>query len=141
MDQPNGSVRFAHTVSVATMPLISPVVLLVDDDRPFLRACAHVLRAARYHVITAQDGRTALDAMADPSTTVDLMVVDVGLPDMSGEDMVRRAARPVPVLYMSGHANVGPRGLRKPFTAMNLLWHVAELVGSGSPSPPVAPAA
>ena len=140
-DVSSSAVRFCALLPrVAAMPSDSPVLLLVADNPPFLRACAHVLRAARYRVITAHDGASALDAVRDSSTTVDLLIVDMGLPDMSGADLVQRIACPAPVLFMSGHATPASRALRKPFTAMDLLLRVGELVGSASPATPMRPA-
>ena len=138
IDVSSSAVRFCALLPrLAAMPSDSPVLLLVADNPPFLRACAHVLRAARYSVITAYDGASALDAVRDSSTAVDLLIVDLGLPDMSGADLVLRMAHPAPVLFMSSQATPASRALRKPFTAMDLLLRVGELVGSAPTKPPV----
>jgi two-component system KDP operon response regulator KdpE len=76
-------------------------VLVVDDEGGLARALAINLRAHGYDVETAPDGRTALAAAA--ARPPDLVVLDLGLPDVDGVDVVRalRAWTTVPVLVLS----------------------------------------
>jgi DNA-binding response OmpR family regulator len=62
-------------------------VLVVDDDPALLRALAINLRARHFDVDTAADGATALRHAA--SSPPDLVVLDLGLPDMDGVDVCR----------------------------------------------------
>src|SRR6266576_475704 len=61
-------------------------VLIVDDDRQLLRALAINLRARQYDVETAADGRSALEAAGRQPP--DLVILDLGLPDMNGVEVV-----------------------------------------------------
>ncbi|TCC07221.1 response regulator [Kribbella soli] len=61
-------------------------VLIVDDDRQLLRALAINLRARQYEVETAADGTSALDAAS--RRPPDLVILDLGLPDMNGVEVV-----------------------------------------------------
>ena len=77
-------------------PRAGPLRILVVDDEPailrFLRAS---LESQGYIVATAADARTALDMVR--RHTADLVVLDLGLPDMDGLDVVRQireAAKP-----------------------------------------------
>jgi two-component system, cell cycle sensor histidine kinase and response regulator CckA len=81
-----------------------PVVLVVDDEAPLRQAIRRILESAGYHVIEAQDGVTALKLMAD-DTPFDLLLADLTMPEVSGDDLARelRSKRPgLKVLYVSG---------------------------------------
>jgi PAS domain S-box-containing protein len=77
-------------------------ILAVDDNPAALYATARVLRSAGYEVIEATTGAAALAVAGD----VDLVVLDVNLPDIDGFEVCRRLrARPdtaeLPVLHLS----------------------------------------
>jgi two-component system, OmpR family, KDP operon response regulator KdpE len=76
-------------------------VLLVDDEPQLLRALGINLRARGYDVVTAVDGQSALHAAA--KTLPDLVVLDLGLPDLDGVEVVRglRGWSAVPILVLS----------------------------------------
>ena len=80
-------------------------VLVVDDEPQILRALRINLQARDYEVVTASSGRSALQAATD--TRPDLVVLDLGLPDMDGVEVVRslRTWTSVPVLVLSGRLN------------------------------------
>ena len=63
-------------------------VLLTDDDATLRRTLAIGLRAAGHDVLLAADGRTALQALAED--TPDLLLLDLGLPDVPGVEVLRR---------------------------------------------------
>jgi two-component system KDP operon response regulator KdpE len=77
-------------------------VLVVDDEPQLLRALGINLRARRYDVHTAATGSAALaTAAAHPP---DLVILDLGLPDMDGVEVVTelRGWTSVPILVLSG---------------------------------------
>jgi two-component system KDP operon response regulator KdpE len=76
-------------------------VLVVDDDPAILRTLSISLRARGHDVLTAADGRTALDAARDDKPEV--LILDLGLPDISGVDVLRqvRGYSQVPVIVLS----------------------------------------
>jgi two-component system KDP operon response regulator KdpE len=76
-------------------------ILVVDDDRQLLRALRINLTTRGYQVQLAPDGTTAL-AMASRQPP-DLVIVDLGLPDMDGVDVVEgiRGWSTVPVIVLS----------------------------------------
>ena len=63
-------------------------ILLVDDDRALRDAVGRALRLEGHEVIIASDGQEALRVLA--VETVDLVVLDVAMPGMSGIDVCRR---------------------------------------------------
>jgi two-component system KDP operon response regulator KdpE len=79
-------------------------VLVVDDEPQILRALRVNLAARSYDVVTASTGRQALDAAAHHHP--DLVVLDLGLPDMDGVEVVRglRGWTTVPIIILSGRS-------------------------------------
>ncbi|GAA4622446.1 MULTISPECIES: response regulator [Cellulomonas] len=80
---------------------MSTRVLVVDDEPALARALAVTLRAHRYEATVAHSGATALDAVA--SWRPDVVVLDLGLPDLDGMDVLRtvRSWSGVPVVVLS----------------------------------------
>lgn len=66
-------------------------VLVVDDEPQLLRALQVNLQAEGYRVLTALDGLTAL-AHAEAGHP-DVIVLDLGLPDINGVDVITRIRR------------------------------------------------
>ena len=84
-------------------------ILVVDDERQLLRALRINLSAHRYEVVTATDGAEALQAAAKHAP--DLVVLDLGLPDMDGTDVIAglRGWSTVPILVLSGRSDAADK--------------------------------
>jgi DNA-binding NtrC family response regulator len=110
-------------------------VLLVDDDLALTRSLSAGLQAHGLSVVAAGTATEALAVIADSSVPIDVIVMDVVLPDSFGSQvaMERTLYRPdVPVVYISGYArgdavlsassasDAGPF-LEKPFTPAELV--------------------
>ena len=76
-------------------------VLLVEDESGIARALRMNLAARRYDVDVAADGTTALKLAV--ARKPDLVILDLGLPDMDGNEVIRRLREwsPVPFLVLS----------------------------------------
>jgi DNA-binding response OmpR family regulator len=76
-------------------------VLVVDDEEDITMLMRDFLEAEGYAVLTAEDGRTALDLLR--SAPVDCVLLDVMMPGQSGFEVVRRIRElgDVPVLFLS----------------------------------------
>jgi two-component system KDP operon response regulator KdpE len=76
-------------------------VLVVDDEPALARALAINLRAHGWEVVTAADGRSALDAAATEHP--DVVVLDLGLPDLDGTEVIAglRGWTSVPIVVLS----------------------------------------
>jgi two-component system KDP operon response regulator KdpE len=76
-------------------------VLVVDDEAPILRALAITLAARDYTVITASTGAEGLAAVASERPAV--VILDLGLPDIDGVEVIRRIRgwSAVPVIVLS----------------------------------------
>ncbi|MFZ2135928.1 MAG: response regulator transcription factor [Xanthobacteraceae bacterium] len=80
-------------------------VLIVDDEPPIRKLLRMGLTAQGYHVLEAPDGATALDLIAEKP---DLVILDLGLPDMEGLDLLRsiRAQNErVPIVVLSSRGD------------------------------------
>jgi two-component system KDP operon response regulator KdpE len=80
-------------------------VLVIDDEPQLLRALRINLSARRYEVVVAADGAAALEAAA--RHVPDVVVLDLGLPDMDGTEVIAglRGWTKVPILVLSGRAD------------------------------------
>jgi DNA-binding response OmpR family regulator len=118
-------------------------VLVVEDDPGILRTVADNLRFEKYDVITAADGETAyvLQQQQQP----DLIVLDLMLPRVSGQDLCRRLRSEdvqVPVLVLTARGEEADRvgGLdmgaddyvTKPFSVPELMARVRALLRRSS---------
>ena len=92
-------------LAAAGRPMTAHRVLVVDDDPQILRALRINLTAHGYHVLLAPDGGAALRAAADGHP--DVVVLDLGLPDMDGTEVIAglRGWTSVPIIVLS--ARVG----------------------------------
>ncbi|WP_067499350.1 response regulator [Actinoplanes sp. TFC3] len=77
-------------------------ILVVDDEPQIVRALRINLRARHYEVDTAADGTSALQAAANFHP--DLVVLDLGLPDLPGAEVIRglRGWTAIPIIVLSG---------------------------------------
>jgi CheY-like chemotaxis protein len=86
------------------IPAEAPLVLVVDDSPEILKVLVRTLKNGGYRVLSASDGKTAIELMAE---NPDLVLQDLILPDISGYDLVsklRAHARDesLPILALSG---------------------------------------
>jgi PAS domain S-box-containing protein len=137
------------TSEAALGDLCSGVVLVVDDDEYVRRGVRCALVARGYTVLSADDGRRAVDLFSEGGRQIDLVILDVAMPGMGGEETLRalRAFRPdVKVLLSTGYPKEeaahwfwadGVTGfLRKPYDPEELVVEVNRLLGERNASRP-----
>ncbi len=119
-------------------------VLLVDDEPQILRALAITLRARGYDVRTAGTGATALEGATEHLP--ELVVLDLGLPDLDGAAVIAgiRAWSTVPILVLSGRVGSSDKVdaldagaddyVTKPFGMDELLARMRAMVRRGAPA-------
>jgi two-component system KDP operon response regulator KdpE len=124
-------------------------VLVIDDERQILRALRAGLSAHGYDVTTAETGEAGLDAVAVAEP--DCVIVDLGLPDMDGTEVISRlrAWSDVPVIVLSvrdaGSSKVAALDagaddyVNKPFAMDELLARMRATLRRVKPSEPAAP--
>ncbi len=114
--------------------------ILLAEDEPLLRELGQtILTQAGYDVLTAPNPEALKSFVAEYAGKIDLLLTDVGMPGMSGPELVRvvKARWPeVRVLYMSGYADDEIEDLdrdagflQKPFTPAELTAKIAEVLG------------
>lgn len=90
-------------------PVGTEVILLVEDSEPVRELVSRILSDSGYKLLTAQNGRQAIEVMQQSSTPhIDLVISDVVMPIENGEDLLRRlrAKDPhLPILFMSGYSD------------------------------------
>lgn len=82
-------------------------VLVVDDEEPIRRFVDRVLREAGYETAMASDGPEAVE-VAQTFQPVDLLLTDVMMPQMAGDELARRLRQTEPglkVLYLTGFSD------------------------------------
>ncbi|MFC5910091.1 response regulator [Streptacidiphilus monticola] len=126
-------------------------VLVVDDEPQIVRALVINLRARKYEVDAAQDGRTALELAA--ARHPDVVLLDLGLPDMDGTEVIRglRGWTKVPIIVLSARhtsdekveaLDVGADDyVTKPFGMDELLARLRAAVRRAAPAGPDGDAA
>ena len=77
-------------------------ILVIEDDRPTRLVLARELAAAGYRVVQAEDARAGLERFA--ARRPDLVLLDLGLPDRDGLDVIRAIRREAatPIVILSG---------------------------------------
>ena len=113
------------------VPDSRPNVLVVDDEAPIRQIARRMLEAGGYEVHEASNGLEAIKVV-ESDRPVDLLVADLNMPELSGDEMVRRIRQIQPdlkVLYLTGFIDrlmnarplwEGEAFLDKPFSTAEL---------------------
>jgi two-component system KDP operon response regulator KdpE len=120
-------------------------VLVIDDEAPILNALRINLAARQYEVSTAADGSTGLAAMARERP--DVLILDLGLPDMDGTEVIRgvRGWTSTPIIVLSAWGQESQKVaaldagaddyVTKPFGMDELLARLRAAVRRATPGP------
>jgi PAS domain S-box-containing protein len=116
-------------------------ILLVEDEEQVRAVALSALRRQGYHVLVAQHAGEALLLCESHPESIDLLLTDVVMPQMSGPELARRLARSRPemkVLCMSGYTDdsivrhgvldIGVAFIQKPITPALLARKVREVL-------------
>ena len=121
----------------------SGTVLVVDDEPAIRGLVREILRLDGYSVIEAEDGATALRLVDRGARSIDVALVDLAMPGLSGRALgarLRKLRPDLPVLYMSGQGGKDADAARsssgrdsgyiqKPFTPAELRRRVRDALG------------
>lgn len=138
----NETDKYPESDSVVDRSPCTETILLVDDETMILDVAGEMLKALGYTVITAQDGPTAVDLYKQQQERIDLVILDMVMPDMSGGevfDEIKKINPPAKVLLSSGYSLNGQasriikRGcdgfIQKPFTMNDISKQLRNILG------------
>jgi len=121
-------------------------ILVVDDNEVVLEVVVAILKAENFRVLSADSGPAALKVAEKTTQTIDLLLSDVEMPQMSGPDLgeaLKKARPDMHVMLMSGGGdgnllvlNYGWAYIQKPFVAVKLVQMVKEVLYSENRSQP-----
>ncbi len=97
----------AATSDAPATPARRRTILLVDDEELIRQLARLTLQSHGYQVIEAEDGQQALDLFRQHRQQIDLVILDLTMPQLSGQEVFQRllAIDPaVPVIFASGYA-------------------------------------
>lgn len=117
-------------------------IVIIDDEAPVAEGIAIMLELEGASVATVDRGRDAIALLERRADAPDLFVIDLGLPEMSGDQLhaeLRRRLPGVPIIVSSGYGeqpriqslleSPRTRFLRKPYEMSDLYAVVRELLG------------
>jgi signal transduction histidine kinase/ActR/RegA family two-component response regulator len=158
---PTDEVPVGEGTAPAPAPNAKPVgsavgtILLAEDEPSVRRVAEHALELAGYVVLTAENGKEALEILRQQKQKIDLVVTDVIMPVMGGRELFAEARAAgfteVTFLFTSGYTSPGGADhdlhltpdmhfLRKPWTLNELLDQVAALMLARPVTPSPRPA-
>jgi signal transduction histidine kinase len=156
--EPGQGSRFDVLLPRVSQPLTEPAttpgapsrgegtILLVEDDDAVRRLMREILEFSGYRVLESADGREAFGTIESQQGHVDLVITDLVMPGMGGDELAELLAARHPevrVLYTSGHLErpvalpLIPKYrelIRKPFKSAELVRRVGEVLERDDPS-------
>ncbi len=113
-------------------------ILVVEDDAIVRMLIVDVLEELEFEVLEAADAGAALEMVENTDQIINLMMTDVGLPDMDGKELatkVRELRATLPILFASGYADsidvpAGMSVIGKPFSIDQLRDKVKSMLPS-----------
>jgi signal transduction histidine kinase/ActR/RegA family two-component response regulator len=118
-------------------------LLMVDDEDLLLTMGQTVLSSFGYTVLTANSGAKALELFAHWKDSIDLVLVDLVMPNMSGRELteqIRKISPRTRILWCSGYVRSSKAQeedpyLQKPFTSQDLLRAVKNALAEAAEGP------
>ena len=116
-------------------------LLIVDDERNVLEVTSKMLKKLGFHTLLAASGKAAIEALKTNGDRIDVVILDVILPDLSGSETYERMKEVVPgvsILLSSGYSmneeidGLIARGadgfIQKPFSIAHLVGMIREIL-------------
>ena len=141
-DKKAGKDSFSETDAAVEKSVCRETILIVDDEDMILDVAGEMLKTLNYKVITAQNGPAAIDLYQRQQENIDLVILDMVMPDMGGGevfDTIKKINPGAKVLLSSGYSLNGKAGkiiergcdgfIQKPFTMSDISKQVRKILG------------
>lgn len=84
-------------------------ILIVEDNPTNLKLIRDILVFQKYNVLESTDGKAAIETVANNSQNLDLILMDLQLPEISGLEVIKKlksdeATQNIPIIVISAHA-------------------------------------
>ena len=123
------------------VPVSGPrrTVLIIDDEEIVREPTKRLLERSGFDVLMAESGPTGLDVIAEQGASIDLVLLDLSMPTMSGDEVLvalRRLQPDIKVIIITGYATLDDEVdgadsiLQKPFAIAELLERINEILAS-----------
>lgn len=121
-----------------------PLIFIVDDESKIRRLVAVNLESSGFDVMTADDGKRALEVLQHTDVKPDLIVLDVMMPGLDGLEVLKiiRSHSPIPVIIVSARNDVRTKieGFRlgtddyivKPFSIDELIMRIKAILDAAT---------
>ena len=116
-------------------------ILFVEDDEDVRQFACVALKSFGYNIIEANNGKNALQLVKKENTSIDIIITDLIMPEMNGQELASRVHKLLPdlkVLFVSGYTfehllkdgeiDDSINFLQKPYTVHNLLKRIREIL-------------
>ncbi len=127
-------------------------ILIIDDEAMILNVATDMLKTLGYRILTANNGPAAIELYRQQMNRIDLIILDMIMPDMSGSevfDELKRINPRIKILLSSGYslnsqaAQILDRGcdgfIQKPFTLRDISRQMREILGNKTKASPQLP--
>ena len=107
-------------------------IMIVDDEKVVLDITSRALKGLGYEVVPARDGREALAYYEKSGNTIDLIIMDLVMPEMGAEECIKALKKfnsSIPIILSTGYAPAGKareiiddgcRFIQKPYSIQEL---------------------
>ena len=127
--------------TLAQSPPTDTTILIIDDEAMILKVATDMLKTLGYRILTAQDGPSAIELYRQKEASIDLVILDMVMPEMGGGeifDELHKINPEVKVLLSSGYSLNGEAGkildrgcqgfIQKPFTLADISQQLREIL-------------